>query len=90
MLAWDRSGPGVGGLGIDKLEAYGNVFRLAKLSDFPGTYGSARAGPVAGDAQLRGGMWMENPGGVEIHLVPRGRGLALSLGAEGVLITFDT
>ena len=83
-------GMGVGGLGISKLEAHGNVFRLKKLSDFPGVYGAVRAGAVAGDAQLRGGTWMENPAGVQIHLVPRRKGVALSLGADGVLITLDT
>ena len=88
--AFKIKGLGVGGLGVSKLEAYGNVFRLSKLSDFTGAYGSAQAGAVAGDAQLRGGMWMENPAGVQIHLVPRRSGLALSLGADGVLITFDT
>jgi hypothetical protein len=83
-------GLGVGGLGVSKLEAYGNVFRLTKLSDFAGAYGTARAGAVAGDTQLEGGLWMENPAGVQIHMVPRRSGLALSLGADGVVITFDT
>jgi hypothetical protein len=88
--AFKLKGLGVGGLGISKLEAYGDVFRLTKLSDFSGTYGSARAGAVAGDAQLQGGLWMENPAGVQIHMVPRRSGLALTLGADGVVITFDT
>ena len=66
------------------------MFHLTKLSDFPGAYGEARAGAVAGDAQLEGGMWMENTAGVQIHLVPRRSGLALSLGADGVVITLDT
>jgi hypothetical protein len=81
--------PGLNSLGVSKLEAYGNVFRLTKLSDFSGAYGAARAGAVAGDAQLEGGLWMENPAGVQIHMVPRRSGVALSLGADGVLITFD-
>jgi len=83
-------GLGVGGLGVSKLEAYGNVFRLTKLSDFPGAYGTAQAGAVASDAKLEGGIWMENPAGVQIHLVPRRSGVALTLGAQGVAITFDT
>ena len=83
-------GLGVGGIGVSKLEAYGNVFRLRKLSDFRGAYGLARAEAVAGDEALQGGLWMENPAGVQIHLVPRRSGVALSLGADGVLITFDT
>jgi len=83
-------GLGVGGIGISKLEAYGNVFRLKQLSDFAGVYGQVQAGAVAGDAQLHGGLWMQNPAGVQIHLVPRRQGVALSLGADGVLISLDT
>jgi hypothetical protein len=88
--AFKLKGLGVGGLGVSKLEAYGNVFHLTKLLNFSGVYGAARAGAVAGDAQLKGGLWMENPAGVQIHLVPRRSGLALSLGADGVVIAFDT
>jgi hypothetical protein len=88
--AFKLKGLGAGGVGVSKLEAYGNVFRLTKLSDFPGAYGEARAGAVAGDAQFEGGIWMENTAGVQIHLIPRRRGLALSLGADGVMITLDT
>jgi hypothetical protein len=83
-------GLGVGGIGVSKLEAYGNVFRLKQVSDFPGTYGQVQAGAVAGDAQLHGGLWMENTSGVQIHLVPKRSGVSLNLGASGVLITFDT
>jgi hypothetical protein len=88
--AFKIKGLGVGGIGISKLEAYGNVFRLKQLSDFGGVYGSVQAGAVAGDAQLHGGLWMQNPAGVQIHLVPRRQGVSLNLGADGVLITFDT
>ena len=88
--AFKLKGLGVGGLGVSKLEAYGNVFHLTKLLDFSGVYGAARAGAVAGDAELKGGLWMENPAGVQIHMVPRRSGLALSLGADGVVITFET
>jgi hypothetical protein len=83
-------GIGVGGIGVSKLQAYGNVFRLKTLSDFAGAYGSAQAGAVAGDQQLRGGLWMQNTSGVQIHLVPTRSGVSLNLGADGVLITFDT
>jgi hypothetical protein len=83
-------GIGVGGIGVNTLEAYGNVFRLKKLADFPGAYGSVQAGAVAVDAQLRGGMWMQNTSGVQIHLLPVRKGVSLNLGADGVLVTFDT
>jgi hypothetical protein len=88
--AFKIKGLGVGGIGVSKLEAHGNVFRLKQLSDFPGVYGSVQAGAVAGDEQLHGGIWLQNPAGVQIHLVPRRQGVALSLGASGVLISFDT
>jgi hypothetical protein len=88
--AFKIKGLGVGGIGVSKLEARGNVFRLKQLSDFGGVYGSVQAGAVAGDAQLHGGLWMENPAGVQIHLVPTRQGVSLNLGASGVLITFDT
>ena len=42
--AFKLKGLGVGGLGVSKLEAYGNVFRLTKLSDFSGAYGAAQLG----------------------------------------------
>lgn len=83
-------GIGVGGIEVSKLEAYGNVFRLKTLSDFPGAYGSVQAGAVAVDAQLRGGMWMQNPAGVQIDPIPVRKGVSLNLGADGVLVTFDT
>ncbi len=88
--AFKIKGLGIGGIGISKLEAHGNVFRLKQLSDFAGLYGSVQAGAVAGDEQLHGGLWLQNPAGVQIHLVPRRQGVSLSLGADGVLITFDT
>ncbi len=88
--AFKIKGLGVGGIGVSKLEAHGNVFRLKQLSDFGGVYGSVQAGAVAGDAQLHGGLWMQNPAGVQIHLVASRQGVALNLGADGVLITFDT
>jgi hypothetical protein len=88
--AFKIKGLGVGGIGVSKLEAHGNVFRLKQLSDFGGVYGSVQAGAVAGDEQLHGGIWLQNPAGVQIHLVPRRQGVSLSLGASGVLITFDT
>ena len=82
-------GLGIGGLGVDKIEARGNVFHLAKLSDFPGTYGSVHTGAVATDVEYKGGIWMQNPAGVQLHLVPKRVGLALSFGADGVLIQLD-
>jgi len=80
---------GVGGIGYSKLYARGNVFGLNKLEDFTGLYGLVGAGAVAIDDQLHGGIWLQNPAGVRMHLVPNRRGLALNFGADGLVIQFD-
>ena len=80
-------GLGVGGFGVSKMQAYGDVYNLRELRQFPGAYGQARYGMAAGD-QGGGEMWLENPNGVSISLKTRRTGLALSLGADAVYIDF--
>jgi hypothetical protein len=80
---------GVGGIGYSKMSARGNVFGLNKLDDFSGLYGLVGAGAVAIDDQLHGGVWLENPAGVRMHLVPNRRGLELNFGADGLVIQFQ-
>ena len=80
---------GVGGIGYSKMSARGNVFGLNKLEDFTGLYGLVGAGAVAIDDQLHGGVWLQNPAGVRMHLVPNRRGLALNFGADGLVIQFQ-
>lgn len=79
-------GLGVGGLGVSRMTASGEVYGLRNLSDFAGVYGQLRAGLVAGEAQLRGGIWMQNSSGVRINLRPQREGLALQLGADGMQV----
>lgn len=79
-------GVGVGGIGISEMTATGEVFGLQRLNDFPGVYGQARAGAVGGDSQLRGGIWLQNTAGVRIFLSPERTGVALNVGADGMLI----
>ena len=74
-------GLGVGGFGVSKMEAWGDVYNLKELRDFPGPYGQARYGAAAGD-KGSGEMWLENPNGVMINLKTRRQGLAVSLGAD--------
>jgi hypothetical protein len=83
-------GLGVGGLGVSSFTAGGPVFGLQRLEDFPGAFSQLSAGAVAGNDQLPGGLWLANPHGVKLHLVPHRKGVALSLGADGLLIEFDT
>ncbi|WP_296378052.1 hypothetical protein [Reyranella sp.] len=80
-------GLGVGGFGISKMQAYGDVYNLKQLNQFPGAYGQARYGSALGD-KGGGEMWLENPNGVMISLRTRRSGLALSLGADAVYIDF--
>jgi hypothetical protein len=75
-------GLSVGDVGITKAEASGDVYHLAKLSDFDGNYTAAGAGAtVAGGASA---SIMKNQNGVEIRLVSTTQGLKFTFGAAGV------
>ena len=80
-------GLGVGGFGVSKMEAYGDVYNLKELRQFPGVYGQARYGAGAGN-DGGGEMWLQNPEGVMLSLKTRRQGLAVSLGADAVVIDF--
>lgn len=82
-------GLGIGGLGASRLEASGEVYNLERLEDFEGPYAQGRAGAVAGDQQLEGGLWLINPQGVQMRLSSRREGYALSLGDDAVYVKFD-
>lgn len=82
-------GLGVGGIGVAKIDATGEVYRLKNVADFQGTYGGLRAGITVGKDMAQGGLWMENTKGVVMHLIPKRKGLALSLGADGILIELE-
>ena len=80
-------GLGIGGFGISKMEATGDVYNLHELSQFPGAYGSARYGAAYGN-QGGGELWLENPHGVLMSLKARRQGLAVSMGADAVIVDF--
>jgi hypothetical protein len=80
-------GLGVGGFGVSKMQAYGDVFDLKTLNQFPGAYAQGRYGAVAGN-KSSGEMWLENANGVIISLRAKRTGLALSLGGDAVYIDF--
>jgi len=81
-------GLGIGGIGISKMKATGEVYDLKSVDDFAGAYAQGRYGAVAGDKDT-GELWLENTAGVSLHLVTEREGLALSLGADAVYIDFD-
>ncbi len=81
-------GLGVGGFGVSKIEAIGEVYNLRRLNDFDGAYGQARAGIVVADLS-KGSLWLENPQGVYIRLTAKRKGIALALGLDAIYIKFD-
>jgi hypothetical protein len=78
-------GLGVGGIGISKIEARGEVYGLERLRDFPGAYIHGRYGLAIGTAST-GDPWLKNGNGVIMRLVAKRQGLMLSLGGDAVVI----
>lgn len=76
---------GVGGFGVSKVKATGQVYNLKRVEDFPGAYFQARAGYTALDSG-KGVHWLENSNGVRLKLRTTTKGLALQLGADGLMI----
>jgi hypothetical protein len=81
-------GLGIGGFGVSKITASGNVYNMNQLSDFEGAYGQARTGFAVAD-QGGGTLWLENQKGVYMKLASQREGLALSLGGDAVYIDLD-
>jgi len=81
-------GLGVGGFGVSRMEAYGNVYNLQNINDFAGAYVQARHGLAVGSLST-GQLWLQNARGVVLELNDKRTGLALSLGGDAVYINFD-
>ena len=77
-------GLGVGGIGVQSINAVGAVYNMDSLSDFEGTYAQARAGVTVGEGS--GVIELSNSKGVVMELKSSGKGVALSLGADGMTI----
>jgi hypothetical protein len=81
-------GLGVGGFGISKMVATGNVYNLTDVAHFPGAYAQGRYGMAVGEAST-GKLWLKNSHGVVLELKAEREGLALSLGGDAVYIDLD-
>ena len=81
-------GLGVGGIGISKIEARGEVYGLERLRDFPGAYVQGRYGLALGTVST-GDLWLKNGNGVIMRLVAKRQGLMLSLGGDAVVIQMN-
>jgi hypothetical protein len=81
-------GLGVGGIGLSKIEAKGEVYGLQRLQDFPGAYVQGRYGFAVGNTS-GGDLWLKNGNGVIMRLVAKREGLMLSLGGDAVVIQMN-
>jgi hypothetical protein len=82
-------GLGIGGIGVSRLNATGTVYNLNRLQDFEGVYGQTRVGWAAGK-EGSGQMWLKNTNGVYMQLKAQRKGLALSLGADGMVVDLSS
>ena len=81
-------GLGVGGIGASTIDAFGEVYKLNSLAQFPGAYAQGRYGFALG--QTSGGdLWLQNDAGVIMHLKAKRTGLMLSLGGDAVVISMS-
>lgn len=77
-------GLGVGGVGVQTINAVGVVYNLENLEDFSGAYGQGRAGITVGKG--KGAITLSNPQCVVIELKSSTEGIALSVGVDGMNI----
>ena len=81
-------GLGIGGIGVSRMTATGNVYNLRDVAYFPGAYVQGRYGAVIGEASV-GKLWLRNANGVVLELRAEREGLALSLGGDAIYINLD-
>jgi len=82
-------GLGVGGIGVASIDAHGSVYNLPDLESFTGAYGNARLGFTAAD-KGKGRLWLKNTNGVVLKLWTKMKGLALTGGVDGIIITWES
>lgn len=74
----------VGGLGISKMSAAGEVYNLYNLSEFPGTYVAGEYGLSVGGGM--GGTVLKNQNGVYLNVHSTIQGVSLNFGVEGIAV----
>ena len=80
-------GLGVGGIGVTKLRATGEVYNLPSAAQFPGMYSQFRTGVALGD-NGGGKLWLKNGQGVVLKLRGASQGIGLTMGADAVHISY--
>ena len=74
-------------VGVSKLAASGEVYDLAELSKFPGTFTKLESSITLGGGV--GGTVLKNENGVIMRLTSTSEGLQLNLSASGVTVKLD-
>jgi hypothetical protein len=80
-------GGSVGGVGVTKVNATGNVYFLNNVDDFAGTYSAISAGGALGAGA--GVSQFENNKGVYLAVKSKTEGLALNMGLGAVQISLQ-
>jgi hypothetical protein len=83
---FSTGGLGIGGIGVTRLKATGDVYNLTDPIKFPGAYSELRTGIAVGNGS--GHLWLKNGNGVALELKGQGKGVGLSLGADVVSISY--
>lgn len=83
------SGMGAGAGGAAKISATGTVYNLKDFGLFAGLYSEGGAGAVAADKSASTSLWLVNTNGVVLELKGTAKGLAVTGGAQGILVQFD-
>ncbi len=83
------NGMGAGAGGGAKISATGTVYNLKEIGLFAGVYSEASIGAVAGKEGATTATWLRNTNGVILELHGKTTGLAVTGGANGVLIQFE-
>ena len=73
-----------GSLGVSLVEAEGEAFHLKNPQDLAGAYAAAEASYSAGRGD--GVLWLKNTKGVVLKLKSTTKGVALTLGGNGLVI----
>jgi len=79
-------GGSVGGIGVTKVQAVGNVYFLKQVEDFPGTYTAVTVGAAVGGG--KGMSSFQNDKGVYLDVKSKSEGLALNLGLAVATVEF--
>ena len=77
----------VGGMGIAKISAVGEVYDLFDIDQFPGIYVTGDYGIALGGGV--GGLVLKNENGVFLRLRSTLEGVALAVGLEGITIKLE-